>query len=502
MVIELEYDAARPALEGGGRAAQRENPDTRLMSTVDLILTDTRLWARSEATHWDGAPSVTPASDGTSLVVGEPLQPPYPAVSVVRLADADRIAFAPPLPTVADAFAAVFGTVLTNLRLTAACDRMTVVGPSEWGTRRRRALEAGAQRLVGDVTVEPLALRVAGLSSSTSQMQRIAVVESSPLSTTVTLAGRSGTETWIEACEHEPALGSADLAEGRGIDAMTDVIDRLLGGHKPSYLVVVGISDPAVLGALREDLTRRYGFGVDLRAISGLDLIRGGPAGPAATHAIRHEPPAPWTGSLHDHAATLQPPPRRRNPIVLVAAAVIAVIAVGVAVAVVLTGSGDDPAPGASGTTGRTTAPAASPAGASAETFGRVRARVPAGWHIANRSDTRVDLSPDSGARQRISMAQKSLPDGSGIDEVATALDSQIGKRPPGTVSPLRRDVVFGGRPGLSYEEHPADGTTVRWQVMVDSGRQISVGCQYAADNWSPLAGVCEQFVGDLRTGP
>ncbi|MEV5649061.1 type VII secretion-associated protein [Nocardia sp. NPDC052254] len=468
------------------------------MSTVDLILTDTRLWARSETTHWDGAPSVTPASDGASLIVGEPLQPPYPAVSVVRLADADRIAFAPALPTVADAFAAVFGTVLTNLRLPGPCDRMTVVSPSEWGARRRRALEAGARRLVGDVTVEPLALRVVRLSASTSQLQRVAVVESSPLSTTVTLAGRSGTETWIEACEHEPTLGSADLAEGRGIDAVAEVIDRLLGGHKPSYLAVLGISDPAVLGELREDLTRRYGFGVDLRAMSGLDLIRGGPAGPAAPHIARTEPPAPWTGSLHDHAATIQSPPRRRNPIVLVAAAVIAVIAVGVAVGVMLTRSGEDSPHTASETATRTRATATS----SLETFGRVRAQVPTGWHIANRSDTRIDLSPDSGVRQRISMVQKALPSGSGIDEVAAALDTQIAGRPAGTVSPLRRDVVFGGRPGLSYEEHPADGTTVRWQVMADSGVQISVGCQYPAGSWQPLAAVCEQFVGDLRTGP
>ncbi len=470
------------------------------MPTVDLILTDSRLWARSETTHWDGAPSVTPASDGASLIVGEPLQPPYPAVSVVRLADADRIAFAPVLPTVADAFAAVFGTVLTNLHLPAPCARLTVVSPSEWGARRRRALEAGARRLVGDIAVEPLALRVAALSASTSQQQRIAVVELSPLATTVTLAGRSGTDTWIEACEHEPTVGSADLTEGRGVEAVTDVIDRLLGGHKPSYLVVVGVSDTALLGALREDLTRRYGFGVDLRTMSGLDLIRGGPAGPSATRGAPYEPAAPWTGSLHDHAAAIQPPRQRRNPIYLVAAAVIAVIVVGVAVAVALTRSGSDPST-ASGSATRTIAPASARPGAPAETFGRVRAQVPAGWHVTNHSDTRVDLSPDNGARERISMVQKELPAGSGIDEVAVALDARIAERPPGSMSPLQRGVVFGGRPGLSYEEHPADGTTVRWQVMADSGMQVSVGCQYPADSWSQLAAVCEKFVGDLLIG-
>ncbi|WP_227984257.1 type VII secretion-associated protein [Nocardia spumae] len=471
------------------------------MSTVDLILTDSRLWARSESTHWDGAPSVVPASDGASLVVGEPLQPPYPAVSVVRLAEADRLAFVPMLPTLADAFAAVFGTVLTNLHLPTPCDRLTVVGPSEWGTRRRAALEAGARRSVGEIAVEPLALRVAGASASTSQQQRIAVVELSPLTTTVTLAGRSGTESWIEACEHEPTVGSADIGEGRGVEPVIDVIDRLLGGRKPTYFVVVGISDTALLGAMRDELTRRYGFGVDLRAMSGVDLIRGGSATPPGPHPGQIAPQTPWVGSLHDHAAAIAPPPQRRNPIYLAAAAVIAVIVIGVAVAVVFTRSGEDTTT-ASGSTTRAAAssPVARPA-PPAEMFGRVQAQVPAGWHITNRTDARVDLSPDDGVRARISLVQKPLAAGSGIDGVAATLETQIGKRPPGTVGPLQRDVIFGGRPGLSYEEYPSDGTTVRWQVLVDSGLQISVGCQYPTGNWPPLAPVCEKFVGDLRTG-
>ncbi|NKY48169.1 type VII secretion-associated protein [Nocardia cerradoensis] len=471
------------------------------MSTVDLILTDSRLWARSESTHWDGAPSVVPASDGTSLVVGEPLQPPSPAVSVVRLAAADRIAFVPMLPTVADAFAAIFGAVLTNLRLPTACERLTVVSPSEWGTRRRAALEAGARRLVGEISVEPLALRVAGLSASTSQQQRIAVVELNSLTTTVTLTGRSGTETWIEACEYEPTIGSADLAEGRGVEAVVDVVDRLLGGRKPSYLVVVGAADPTLLDAMRAELSRRYGFGVDLRAMSGVDLVRGGPAMPAAAEPAQFAPQTPWVGSLHEHAAATAPPPKRRTPL-LIGAAVVAVVVAAVVAAVVLTRSGDE-SPTAQPTAARPSAvasPTAAPA-PPAETFGRVGAVIPAGWHITNRSGARVDISPNDGARERISLVQKDLAPGSGVEDVAATLETQIAKRPAGTVGPLQRNVIFGGRPGLSYEETPGDGTTVRWQVLVDSGLQVSVGCQYPTGDWQPIAAVCEKFVGDLRSG-
>ena len=186
-------------------------------STVDVVLTDTRLWARSEWTHWDGPPSILPASDGASFIVGEQLRPQYPAVSMVRLAGADRIAFAPSLPPVTDAWAVTLGAVLTNLRLPTPCEQLTIVGPSEWGRRRRAAMETAARRLVSRVTVEPLARRAASLGSSTAQQQRIAVLELNPLTTTVSLIGRSGHDTWVEACEHEPAIGLADVEEGHGL---------------------------------------------------------------------------------------------------------------------------------------------------------------------------------------------------------------------------------------------------------------------------------------------
>lgn len=470
------------------------------MSTVDLVLTDSRMWARSESTHWDGAPSVVPVSDGSSLIAGEPLQPPYPAVSVVRLAEADRLAFVPMLPTVADAFAAVFGTALANLHLPGPCTRLTVVSPTDWGARRRNALEAGARRLVGEVDVEPLALRVAALSASTSQHQRIAVVELNPLTMTVTLAGRSGDQIWLVACEHEPTLGSADLDEGRSVESVVDVIDRVLGRRKPSYLVILGLADPTRLEAMHAELTRRYGFGVDMRPMSGVDLIRGTPSRPTVGPTYTVQPTA-WTGSLQERAAAVQPAPKRRTPLYLgTAAAVVAVLIVTAAIVVLFGKSGDDTATAQSAITPSPTTPGpASAPPAPTKRFGRVDVRLPAGWHVTKHSDTQVALSPDSGARERISMVQSDLAAGSGMAEVAAALETQISKRSDGTVASLERDVAFGGRTGLSYVETPGDGTTVRWQVMVDSGVQISVGCQYPTGEWEKLVAVCEKFVGDLR---
>ncbi|MBF6171351.1 type VII secretion-associated protein [Nocardia blacklockiae] len=473
------------------------------MPAVELVLTDTRLWARSEATYWNGPPSIVPASDGVSFVVGEALRPQYPAVSVVRLADADRIAF-PALPTTADAFAVVFGAVLTNLQLPGPCDRLTVVAPSEWGRRRRAAVQTAASRLVADVSVEPLALRAVSLGASTAQHQRIAVLELNPLSTTVTLVGRSGSDTWIDACEHEPTAGLTDPPEAIGA-----VVARVLAGQTPTYLLALGVPDPTHLDALRAAIAAQCGFPVDVRPITGDELIQGAPPVPQAMHyrpGTEQPTPERGPGRGYDRDAPLrslaaQSPRSRRNTFLLAAAAAV-VVAIAVGVAVVMGTRSDEPAVAAQ-TTGATPSGSAPVTGRSTpQVFGRVEVRIPPGWRVASQSDTRVDLMPEDGARQRMTLTQKTLAPGSGVEEVARTLEAQIQRRPPGTVSDLRRDPTFGGRPGLSYEEFPPDGTTVRWEVIVDSGLQVSIGCQYPSGSWEPLAGACEQFVHDVQLSP
>ncbi|SLH76385.1 type VII secretion-associated protein, Rv3446c family [Mycobacteroides abscessus subsp. abscessus] len=62
------------------------------------------------------------------------------------------------------------------------------------------------------------------------------------------------------------------------------------------------------------------------------------------------------------------------------------------------------------------------------------------------------------------------------------------------SLSDLRRDVVFAGRPGLSYIERPDGGSTVHWHVLVEHGTQVSIGCQYAGDGWERVESACERF--------
>ncbi|MQY19592.1 type VII secretion-associated protein [Nocardia macrotermitis] len=486
------------------------------MSNVDVVLTDARLWARSESTHWDGPPSIVPASDGRSFVVGEQLRPQYPAVSMVRMASADRIAFPPTLPPIIDAWAVTFGAVLTNLQLPTPCERLTIVGPSAWGRRRRAALEAAARRLVSEVTFEPLARRAASLGSSTAQQQRIAVLELDPLSTTVTLVGRSGQDTWIEGCEFEPAIGLADVEEGHGLPGVVGVIARLLAGQPPTYLLAVGVTDRALLDALAATLAEQCGFPVDVRPLTGVELIRGAHPGMPMPNAQPAQSQPMEFDSLHEHALAVQPPRQGPNRLLIAAAAVVVLLLIGVGVTIALTRSSTSPKTTAAGsstpvTSAAPTTSAAEPGppgsgppkpgadGSTVQTLGRIQFLVPPGWKIASQTADRVNLSPNDGTRQRIMLVQKSLNSGADLDAVATDLDTQIKRRPSGQVSTLRRNVVFGDHTGLSYEESPGDGTTVRWQILVDSGVEASIGCQYPEGKWDPLSAPCEQLVRDLH---
>ncbi|MFF3566645.1 type VII secretion-associated protein [Nocardia jiangxiensis] len=424
---------------------------------------------------------------------------------MVRMAAADRIAFPPTLPPMADAWAVTLGAVLNNLQLPTPCSQLTIVGPSAWGRRRRAALETAARRLVSEVTVEPLARRAASLGVSTAQQQRIAVLELDPLSTTVSLIGRSGQDTWIEACEFEPAVGLADVEEGHGLPGVVGVIARLLGGQAPTYLLALGVTDRGLLEALAATLAEQCGFPVDVRALTGVELIRGVHPGMPMPNAQLSTPQGPRLpqqefDSLHEHALATQPPRQGPNRLLIGAAAVVVLLLIGVGVTIALTRSGSSHTAVAESSAAPTASAAATSASRpTTQTFGRIQAQIPAGWHIASHVGDRIDLSPDDGARQRITLMQKTLTSGAGLNDVADTLDAQIKRRPAGQVSDLRRDAVFGDRPGLSYEESPGDGTTVRWQILVDSGLQASIGCQYVQGAWRPIADTCEQFVRNLR---
>ncbi|MCX4096234.1 type VII secretion-associated protein [Nocardia sp. alder85J] len=545
------------------------------MSIVDVVLTDSRLWARgfsaspddppspaetlrdlpksqrhtmigrphgegrsahARITDWDGPPSIMPASDGTNFVVGAPLRPPSPAVSVVRMAEAARIAFDPiraqdnsPIPSWTEAVSEVLAALPANLRLPPPCRRLSVVTPTHWGTRRHRAVEAAARRLTADVVVEPLALRAVSLGASTGPAQRVVVLELDPLTTTATLAGRSGTRTWIEACEHEPAFGTDDLPAARDAAPIAAMLARLPELDRADHVLLVGTTAASIRAAVRTALAGVPGCPVDVRTISGADLLLPGdhpehraggafssPRGRGEGRGPVRLGRTPWrNGSLRDHAAALHGPPTRRRWWRVTAAAVALVVIAAAATAIAHHRSAARPVPAAAASQPATApAPAAASSSATPEPAAtntaapgrwlsdRVWAEVPTGWHQADaQTGSRVDLVPDNAVRQRITLIQRPLAVGASPGDVADTLAGQIARRPPGTVGELHRDTAFGDHRGLSYEEFPGDGTTVRWQVLIDSGVQVSVGCQYESGS-APPEEACESFVRSVRVGP
>ncbi|PXX66536.1 type VII secretion-associated protein (TIGR03931 family) [Nocardia tenerifensis] len=486
------------------------------MPTVELVVTDTRVWARGATTHWDAPPSIVLGSNGFDLVVGEPLNPPTQVSSAVQYVPAEAVALLPRLPSIVDALTAVFAAVLGNLRVAAPCERITLICPTEWGASRRSVLDQAARRFTADVVFEELAVRAVTADEGTSHSHRTLVLEFGALTTTASTVLRSHEGAHVESCEHQPALALAEvLPESRGFADLCALIDRVLDGRPADLAQCVGITDAGTLDLLRAAVRQRCGPGVALRALAGPDLIRG-----QQTEPIRQAelpavlPQTEWMQPLRERAAAQQP---RRGGLGYVGAAVAALLVVAGAVVggVVLLNRSDDTAatgpavtsvpgePVPSGETGTSVAPSSSPASPAQETFGRIRFQVPDGWHVASTPDTsgrsRVDLSPDDGARLRVTVTQTPVAPGATYEQVATKLESQMNQRPAGVMSELKRDVVYGGRSTLAYTERPGDGSTVRWHVLLEYGIQVSVGCQYADNDWQSLSTTCENFGSSVR---
>ncbi|WP_067785008.1 type VII secretion-associated protein [Nocardia amikacinitolerans] len=481
----------------------------RVMSTVDLVLTDTRIWARGPATHWDAPPSVVLGSNG-NLVVGESLNPPTQVSSAVQFVPAERIALLPRVPTVPEALTAVFGTALENLGVGVPCERITLVCPTDWGGRRRAVLDAAARRFAHDVVFEEIASRAVTVDDGTARSRRTVVLEFGAITTTATAVTRSHLGVQLEACEHEPNLALADLgADQRAFDTLTGLITRLLDGRPADVVQAVGVSDPAKLDLIASAVQQSCGPDAELRPISGGELVRGAHQEPEyRPEAAPALPTNEWLQPLRERAAA-QAPDRPIAKYVLAGVAVIAVVTAVVVGGIVASGGSDEaPAAAPSSTAPITLSvppipslpPTDSPG--SQETVGRIRFKVPDGWRLAppsGQNGGRVDLSPQDGARYRMTLVQTPVAPNAGYEQIAANLEAQMKTKP--SIGDLRRDVVFGGRSGLSYVERP-EGSTVQWHVLVEHGIQVSIGCQYVGNTWSGFEPTCENFASTVHVIP
>ncbi|MFG2446249.1 type VII secretion-associated protein [Nocardia fluminea] len=476
------------------------------MTVVELVVSEAKVWARGATTHWDVAPSVVLGSNGSDLVVGEPLTPPTQAVSVVQYLGGGVLALPPRMPTVGQALSALLAAIMDTLRVTPLCERIVVVHPTTWGQPELDLFGTAAQQFTHEVAFEACALRASAIDVAASRSRRTAIIEFGMLSTSASSVTYDTYGTHVEAVESEPNLAASELADEEGFGRLTALLGRLLADSPADVVQVVGATDPAVLAAVTAAVESACGAGVPVSPLTGTDLARPTQKPPAYTPNI--PPAAEWMQPLRERAAATNPVDRR--PLYIGAAALAAVVAAAAIGGFFLFGSGDQQATAAVATTSAPVVTSAAPQSTSAKpkpkpttaTVGRVVVEIPAGWHRTTTTDARADLVPDDAARHRITITQKPVTAGAGYVEVAADLSAQIAKKPAGTVTPVRQDVVFAGRPGLSYEERPADGSTVRWQVLVERGVQVSIGCQYAENGWAGVMSACEQVVGGVHVGP
>lgn len=486
------------------------------MTAVELIVTDARLWARSSNTHADMPPSVAPGSDGMSLVVGEPLAPQSMACSAVQLLTADRIAYLPSLPSPIDAMTAVFGRLLAELRVPAPCERLTIVTPTEWGARRRSDLETAASRCASEVKIHTAALRAVA-ADIRNRDRRTVVIEFAPLSTTATSVTYGQQGPGIEACEHEPNLAAAEIApDSPGLTDLRALLERLLAGRPADSVLVVGGADPRFLELIGSVVTEVSGPDTEVRTVASADLARNKQNEPThyPTASIPPLPQTEWLQPLRERAAATRPP-RSRTPIYIGAAAVAAIVVAGIGAAVAMNQPDETSGTAAAAQSSTVAAPssptvapttpakATTKAAPAPETIGNIRFEVPSGWRITEAAGgSRIYLVPEDGTKARITLTQKQVAPGVGYEKVAADLEAQIKQRPAGTMSPLRHDVVFGGRPGLAYTEHPDDGSQVDWHVIVEHSTQVSIGCQYQTGGQDTTTQLCADVATTLEVIP
>lgn len=475
------------------------------MSEIELVVGETRVLARGARTHWEVVPSVVPSSDGLGVVVGEPLTRQGHAASVVQHGVGDRIALRPAtVPSVAEATAAVLGSVFDNLRVSVPCDRISVVCPTIWGERECGVFATAAAGFAHEVLFEEVALRASELDPATRRSRRTVVIEFGLLSTAVSTVTYDHQGAHIENCTYEPNFGSEDLRGEVGSAGLAEILNRAVTDRPADVIQIFGTSDPAVLGHVTAGARDVFGADIQVSVFSDRDLLRP-PSAERSLAAGSIVPAAPeWMQPLRARAATIDPP--SRTPLYLAAAAAVVVVGIGAAAAVVaLTGSAESADAAAttattSATSSASVAPSRTPTATRTTTasLGKLVSTVPADWTRTNDS-ARLVFTPDVGSGGRIIVTAQPIEPGFGYAEVAADLDAKAAKRPAGSVTRIQRDAVVGQRTGLSYEEHPADGSTVRWLVMLESGTQVSVGCQFLPGVRDRVMAACETVVNSVR---
>ncbi|MFG1768178.1 type VII secretion-associated protein [Nocardia salmonicida] len=488
------------------------------MSDVDVVITGVRMWARTATRHSDVVPSVMPVHGG--MAVGVAVGANQPSASVVTMGESAWIGYEPaPVSTVA-AMDAVIDKLFADLGSVSPGSTITVAHAGSWSSSQRTSVERSLHRYSNAVVMEPIAARIASLRQSLGASELIAVVEIEPLHLTVSAVARSRNHVELAACEHEPTMGADELSE-KAIDRLTAMIRQVVDEHRPSTVIVVGQHDDRLLERLRDFVTESWSTQPPpVQSVAFTALLRPQPAPSSRTVPTGPQGQSDWVGTLRDRAAASAPSPWVGTAkVVAVAAVILTVLTVGGVVIATTRGGGTDAAataesvdraptesktpipPSPSATSLPPSTGAAKPA--PHHVMGRVAFDIPADWKLgAGPTPERATLTPTSPTLARITVTYNTVAEGAGYDEVLGDITSRIDRAAPGRFGSPERDVVFAGRRGIGYQEHPGDGSVVRWYILLDHGVQTNVGCQHGSEGWGTVSAACEDVMRSVAISP
>ncbi|AOW94378.1 type VII secretion-associated protein [Rhodococcus sp. WMMA185] len=469
------------------------------------------MWCSGRGTRSATVPTVRAQSDGTVSVFAA-VESDH-AMTPLCFVDDEYIDVDGGVVAVSDALAAVLSFGIDDVGESLPIETAVLSHPTEWGSARRDTLSRAGARVASTTVLVPVSVAVA--QSAAVSGGRWVVLECRAVGATASYVVGEAGEYRVQHCEHDSAL----CVEEAPVEQTREIVKlakRACGDRPVDGVLVTGIRDPSSWESMRDAALAGFASNVQVRCIpedAVARVLEAGMRDELARSPIMVVPQSNWLGPALRRSGR----DRRRYPrsafaaVVAVVAVVLGAVLAFAFVQTDRTGDSVRAADSRAASEAPTPPTTGAPSAATAPDAGRgdlhldgVRVTLPDGWSERKSSSEassgmRAELIPNGGADRRIIVTQNVVQRGTGYDEVAAALSEKIAQRgSPGLFGDVERDVVFGGRPGISYGEFPDASSSVSWHVLVERGRQVSVGCQFLTGDWESISRECEGVVRSL----
>lgn len=391
---------------------------------------------------------------------------------------------------------------------------VVVVHPTKWSARRRDALYTAARHVARNAELVPIAVAAYDAIEMDADVRCVTLEVAAEGVTATLLEPCRGGRVVIDRVARDPGLAADAADSDDGVTRLEALIGSVSGRSDPDVLLVTGIPGEPAGVELCGRLAERIGRGIRVVPVAASEMLAPITEMSAPT-AVGEAAPGVEVGSstaqwLQDIRAPMPEPSRAPGFGWVIAGAMIVIVVV--AAIVFLSGDTNLRQTVADGSVADSAAairpepsidaPVAASPDQDAPDFatidlGPVRLDLPSYWRIrdAGRPEPgRAELLPDSGPDRRIVVVYSALADGIDSDAVARSLAARATAR-SGVIRELDSDTRFGDRPVISYVEVPDEFSTVRWSVVVMPGLQVSIGCQFLAEEWTGIRSECEQAV-------